>query len=245
MKTLQIFKQLRAFSTRTMYACMIGTSIFSLNGCNNTIEEQIIPQEVSIQDMAKEYNLKKVEKPTGNQKVIYLKDMAKANQFFQNLKVRKEHFPDLEKKANARVNNEMALSHGYFTFLNGQTATIHFNTHPDGVGEIERASVEGQELEITNRGRDYFEMIKWGYIAVPYSVDEFTENYFYYLAPIAIYRAVLVNGGWSSVQLLNQFEQGNFEGEGGTWEEVWIRNPYLPGYDLPVIDPWEPHLSQD
>jgi len=235
MENLQITKKLKAFGRRTAYACMVGTSVLLMNGCNNLKDEQIVPKESSMQDLVKEFNLKLIAKPTDNQKVVYLNDLAKANQFFQNWKVKKEASGSTKPKSG-RVSNQTVLSHGNFTFLNGQTATIHFNTHSDGMGEIERASIDGQDLEITHRGR-YIEMIKWGYVAVHYGEEEFSDNYFYYLAPIAIYRAVLINGGWSSVQLLNQFEQANFESEGGGWEEFYIPNPHQPGYDLPVIDP--------
>lgn len=243
MKTLQIFKHLRAFSIRTVYACMIGASIFLLNGCNNLNDEQIIPKEASIEDLVKEYNLKKVGKPTGDQKVIFLKDMAKANQFFQNLKMRTEDLPNLGKQSSTRASNETILSNGFFTFLNGQTATIHFNTQPEGVGEVVSANIDGQELEFTQRGSSV-EMVKWGYIAVHYGQDDFSDNYFYYYAPIAIYGAILINGGWSSVQLLNTAEQANFEGE-GVWEEVYIANPNQLRNDLPVTDPWIPYFPKD
>ena len=244
MENLQITKKLKAFWMRAAYACIIGVGILSMNGCSKTTDEQITPQ-TQTNSFVKEYNLKEVAKPTDGKKIIYLKDLAKASAFFQNLKMKKVNLPNLTKKSSsARTNNAAVLSHGFFTFLNGQTATIHFNTHPDGIGEIERASVDGQDLEITYRSRGYIEMIKWGCVAVHYGENGLSENYFYYLAPIAIYRAALVNGGWSSVQLLNTYEQANFEGDGGTWEEVYIANPHLPGYDLPVIDPWFPQTVQ-
>ena len=242
MKSLRIFKQLRAFSTRTMYACMIGASILSVNGCKNTNDDQIIPKETSMQSLAKEYNLKVVAKPADSRKIIYLKDIGKAHQFFQNLKLRKKDLPNANESKSGRV-SATVLSHGFFTFLNGQTATIHFNMHPDGLGEIVSANLNGEDLSFTKSG-NYVEMIKWGVIAVPNNENELIGNYDYYYAPVAIYRAFLVNGGWSSVQLLNQFEQGNFEGEGGNWEMIYIANPYLPGNDLPVIDPWVPAFPQ-
>ncbi len=226
MKSLQIFKQLRAFSARTVYACMIGVSIFSVNGCKNTNDEQIIPKEQpSIQSLAKTYNLKEVKKPTDSQKIIYLKDATKVDQFFQNLKWKKESQLIPNNPQVGRVSSTTVLSHGLFTFMNGQTASIYFNTASNGMGEIINTSIEGQDLAFTQSG-NYVEMIKWGYIAVHYGQDEFSDDYFYYLAPVTIYRAILVNGGWSCVQSLNQFEQANFEGESGTWAEFYISNPF-------------------
>ena len=137
------------------------------------------------------------------------------------------------------MSNDLVLSHGFFTFLNGQTVTIQFNQHPESMGEVVRTHINGRDMGFTQSG-NYVEMIIWGVIAIPNDENEFADSYEYYFAPVAIYRAVLMNGGWSSAQLLDQFEQGNFEGEGGTWETFYANNPSLPGTDLPVIDPWSP-----
>ncbi len=53
---------------------------------------------------------------------------------------------------------------------------------------------------------------------------------------MAVYKAFLENGGWSSVQFLNAPEQANFEGEGGIWEEFYVNlTPFAQPKALPKI----------
>jgi hypothetical protein len=251
MKNLEITKKLMAFGRRTAYACMVSTSVLTMSSCSDKSEEQITPQAQQTSNLAKEFNLKAVPKPADSKGIVYLKDMEKANAFFQNLKVKRGIEKTIGVKSGSRVNNDVVLSHGFFTFLNGQTATIHFNTYADAVeGEVSSVSMNGESLTFAQYG-NFVQMFKWGIIAIPRyksglegtDFNGFMEEYDYYYAPIAIYSASLIPNGWSSVQLLNVFEQANFDGE-GTWEAVYIPNPNNPGNDLPVIDPWFPQSVQ-
>jgi hypothetical protein len=252
MKNLEITKKLRAFWRHTAYACMVSTSVLMMSSCSDKSVEQITPQAQQSNSLAKEFNLKAVEKPADSKKVLFLKDTEKANAFFQNLKVKKGIEKTIVLKSGSRINNDMVLSHGTFTFLNGQQVTIHFNTHADAVeGEVNSVRMYGESLTFAQYG-NYVQMFKWGIIAIPKyrggmegtDFNGFMEEYEYYYAPVAIYSATLMPNGWSSVQILNVFEQANFDGE-GTWEAVYVPNPNNPGYDLPVQDPWEPHYPQE
>jgi hypothetical protein len=251
MKNLEITKKLRAFWRHTAYACMVSTSVLMMSSCSDKSVEQITPQTQQTSSLAKEFNLKAVTKPADTKAIVYLKDMEKAHAFFQNLKVKKGIEKTIGLQSGSRINNDLVLSHGFFTFLNGQTATIHFNTYADGIGgEVVSASMNGESLTFTQYG-NYVQMFKWGIIAIPKyrggmegtDLNGFMEEYEYYYAPVAIYSATLMPNGWSSVQLLSAYEQANFDGE-GNWEAVYIPNPNNPGNDLPVTDPWFPQSVQ-
>ncbi len=191
------------------------------------------------QKMVIENNLVQITQPTDAKNITYLKDLTKASQFFQNLKTKRKDLSNNEKQQTGRVSNETVLSYGFFTFLNGDKTKIHFNTHPESIGEVMSADLNGEALTFT-QGGNYVEMLKWGVLAIPNDLGK----YQYYYAPIAIYNTVLTDGGWSSVQLLNQSEQANFEGEGGTWQEFYVPKPYQLGNDLPATDPWIPQLPE-
>lgn len=179
-----------------------------------------------------------VEKPINGSKIIFLKDMNNVTQFFQNLKIR-----DIKLVPKSiQINKDIVLSHGIFTFLNGEKAMFNFETSNDGKGEIMGIMIDQSTLTFAQKG-SYVEIQKWGTIALPTYEEEFTQlrNYQYYYVPIAIYKAFLENNGWSSVQFLYAPEQANFDGEGGIWEPFYLnRNPSIP----PTIAPWIPkHLS--
>jgi hypothetical protein len=238
MENLQITKKLKAFWRRSAYACVMGISFLSMNGCSKTTEEQITPQANSF---VKEYNLKEVAKPTDGKKIVYLNDMAKANAFFQNLKTKRESGQTLGDKTANRLNGQLVLSHGFFTFLNGQTATINFDMQSNNIDEIESARINNEILTFTQYG-NYVQMFKWGIVAIPNNKQGLSEEYGYYYAPVVAYSAVLTNGGWSSVQFLDAYEQANFDGE-GTWETVYMEKPYFSGNDSPVTgDTWKPQI---
>jgi hypothetical protein len=178
-----------------------------------------------------------VAKPTNETKIIFLKDGLKATQFFQNLKNKgSSQTPKFNQN-----NNEMVLSHGVFTFLNGEDAHINFETSMEGRGEILGINLGGSKITYTQNG-NYVEIYKWGTIALPMYQEEFIQlgGYQYYYVPVVTYKAFLENNGWSSVQFLNAPEQANFEGDGGIWEPFYLnRNPSLP----PTIAPWIPNLN--
>lgn len=241
MEKLQITKKLKAFWRCSAYACVMGISILLMNGCSKTTEEQITPQ-VQTNSLVKEYNLKAVAKPVDSRKIVYLKDMEKANAFFQNLKTKKESGQMVGDKVANRVSSELVLSHGFFTFLNGQTTTINFDMQSNNINEIATAHINGDYLTFTQNG-NYVQMFKWGIVAIPNKKQGISEEYAYYYAPVVAYSAFLMEGGWSSVQFLDAYEQANFDGE-GNWETVYIPNLHLPGNDLPVTDPWFPQSVQ-
>ena len=236
MENLQITKKLRAFWMRAAYACIVGIGILSMNGCSKTTDEQITPQ-TQTNSLVKEYNLKEVAKPTDGKKIIYLNDLVKASAFFQNLKIKRESGQTGIDKTGSRVNGALVLSHGLFTFLNGQTATINFNMQSNSLNEIASTRINNDFLTFTQRG-DYVQMFKWGIIAMPNTEG---EGYTYYDAPITIYTAVLMQEGWSSVQYLDAYEQANSDGN-GTWEAIYVEQPYFLGSDLPVEDTWKPQI---
>ncbi len=176
-----------------------------------------------------------VKKPTDNAKIIFLKDVNKATQFFQNLKIKS---PSQIPKPT-QVNNEMVLSHGVFTFLNGENAHIDFETSMDGKGEILGIDLGGGKITFTQTG-NYVEILKWGTIALPMYEEEFIRlgSYQYYHVPVATYKAFLGDNGWSSVQFLLSTEQANFDGN-GTWEAFYLnRNPSVS----PTLAPWIPNF---
>lgn len=164
-----------------------------------------------------------VPKPTDTSNIIFLKDSKEATPFFQNLK--SNDSPETSRLGQS--NDEMVLSRGVFTFLNGEIARFNFNSSLDGKGEIIEVELDSSKVTFTQKD-NYVEISKWATIALPMYEEEVNRlgGYQYYYVPVATYKAFLEKNGWSSVQFLMAAEQANFEGEGGTWEEFYLsRNP--------------------
>ena len=192
-----------------------------------------------ILNLIKTNHWKVVSKPTDKSNIIFLNDIQKATQFFEKMK--NDAFTSLgDSKLNSNK-SDMVLAHGVFTFLNSEKANINFETSVEGTGEIIDIDLNGSKVTFIQKG-NYLEIYKWGIVALPSHQEDFlqADSVQYYSVPTAIYKAFLVDNGWSSVQFLYAPEQANFEGDGGTWEPFYLnRNPSI----LPTIAPWIPkHL---
>jgi hypothetical protein len=206
---------------------------------SDDISPQSPPQTSSerIRNLMETNHWQAVTKPTDSSKIIFLKDVKNATQFFQNLKIKTVE--PIQKPT--QINNEIVLARGVFTFLNGENAHINFETSMDGRGEIIDIDLDGSKITFTQNG-NYVEILKWGTIALPMYEEEVIRlgGYQYYYVPVATYKAFLENNGWSSVQYLMSTEQANFEGSGGTWEPFYLdRNPSVS----PKLAPWIPNLN--
>jgi hypothetical protein len=180
-----------------------------------------------------------VAKPIDESKIIFLKDVNKATQFFEKMK--NQTLPTFGSPKPNPLTNDMVLARGVFTFLNGENANINFETSIDGTGDIIDIDLDGSKITYTQKG-NYVEIYKWATIALPMYEEEVIRlgGYQYYYVPVATYKAFLENNGWSSVQYLINIEQANFEGNGGNWEAFYLnRNPSVP----PTIAPWIPNLN--
>ena len=185
---------------------VIALSLQGMIACKtNDIQPDTSSEVVSQSNIfVDKFKLQKVDKPTNLSSVIYLKDIQKASEFFSNLK----KIVKVPTQANNRTLSPTS-GQGKFTFLNGNQANIVF----DGSGNIFTLNINGDNAVSYNydTANSHVEITKWGIIALR---DEFQlGSYQYYYAPIIRWNAYLLNG-WSSVQLLNSFEQANFDGEG-------------------------------
>jgi hypothetical protein len=207
---------------------------------SDDISPQPPPQKSSerIRNLIGTNHWQAVAKPIDESKIIFLKDVTKATQFFE--KIKPQALPTLGNTEPKPLSNDMVLARGVFTFLNGENANINFETSIDGTGDIIDIDLDGSKVTFSQKD-NYVEIYKWETIALPMYQEEAIRlgGYQYYYVPVTTYKAFLENNGWSSVQYLIYSEQPNYEGNGGTWEAFYLnRNPSV----LPKFSPLMPSL---
>lgn len=223
MKTLQIFKRMSVFSIRLwllLFVIMIFTQgFFACKSDDSSPQTLSQTSNERIRNLIETNHWQQVEKPKDVSKIVFLKDVNKATQFFQNLKVKSS----IQTPKSTQKNDDMVLSYGFFTFLNGEKATFNFQTSPEGKGEILGIDIDQSKLTFAQKS-NYVEIQKWGIVALPKDEEllEQPKEQQYFLVPVVVYKAFLENNGWSSVQFLTAPEQANFEGEGGSWEGFYV-----------------------
>lgn len=162
------------------------------------------PQSISQQDqnLVKDNNLKRVEKPANNVTITYLRNVENTAQFLAGLKGRINFITKSSQAkaqwASPRSANGMTAN-GIFTFPNGHSLTMSFDANSD----ISSLKINGNNdisyhYEIQN---GYLEIIKWGIIAIP-QIGDLGSNYEYYYAPITRWETFL-DSSWSSVRYFN------------------------------------------
>ena len=131
---------------------------------SDDISPQPPPQISSerIRNLIENNEWQQVEKSKDATEIIFLKDVQNAIQFFQNLII--EEVPQTPKFNH--TNNDTVLTHGVFTFLNGDKVNINFENSIDGRGEISEINLDKDKLTFTQKSK-YVEMRKWGIIALP------------------------------------------------------------------------------